>query len=184
MSDQHAAPAAAPDAFSTLADLLALIADPQGFAARLREHKQALVDIAAGQAKLLADQMAFDAHEKMVRAELDAKTEALSDRRNKCYAAEGELEERAQRIAKLEAAWKCLGEPDEVRSGFRSPSQSPLAKAQRAAAHQRKLESNQSLDEPEVPAAEILPRPESPRPDASKAARHHLSRTAARREAL
>jgi hypothetical protein len=50
-------------------------------------------------------------------------------------AAEAELVEREQRIAWLEAAWRNIGEPADVMSGFRSPEYSPLQKARISHGH-------------------------------------------------
>jgi len=44
-------------------------------------------------------------------------------------AAEQEVTLREQKIARLEAAWRNIGEPADVMSGFRSPQFSPLQKA-------------------------------------------------------
>jgi len=73
MVDPHAESAvAAPDPYSVLAGLLTLITDAPTFGARIRELKETLAAIDAGQAKLAADRLAFDEHEKAVRADLDA----------------------------------------------------------------------------------------------------------------
>jgi hypothetical protein len=135
-----------PSAFAALTDLLALIADPRAFAARVVEFQRVIAAAASGQAKLAADRLAFAEHEKTVRAELDEESEKITDRRNAAYAAEGLIEEREQRIAKLEKAWRHLGEPDDVISGFRSPANTPLEKAQRAFTRQREPDESAPRD--------------------------------------
>jgi hypothetical protein len=63
--------------------------------------------------------------------------------------AEASVERRREHIAKLEAAWKNLGEPDEVVRGFQSPQYSALEKAKRA--HQ-----GQPVTEPSPPSEDVV----------------------------
>jgi hypothetical protein len=60
-----------------------------------------------------------------IHAEARARLDAVAT-------AEGELVEHEQKIARLEAAWRNLGEPETVLRGFQSPEFSPLQKARRA----------------------------------------------------
>jgi hypothetical protein len=84
----------------------------------------------------LAD-VEVQARELVARAERDvaAIRDDAQRRLEAAAAAEQELEQREQRIARLESAWRLLGEPADVLSGFRSPELSPLQKAR--AAHGR-----------------------------------------------
>jgi hypothetical protein len=58
--------------------------------------------------------------------------EAAQRRLDAAESAEQDLGERERRIQILEAAWRGLGEPADVMSGFRSPEYSPLQKARMA----------------------------------------------------
>jgi hypothetical protein len=74
------------------------------------------------------------ANELVARAERDvaAIRDEAQRRLDAAAAAEQKLEAREHRIAALEAAWRMLGEPADVLSGFRSPEFSPLQKARLA----------------------------------------------------
>jgi hypothetical protein len=88
--------------------------------------------VADSQAKL-AD-VEVQARELVARAERDvaAIRDDAQRRLEAAAAAEQELEQREQKIARLEAAWRNIGEPADVMSGFRSPEYSPLQKARMA----------------------------------------------------
>jgi hypothetical protein len=81
------------------------------------------------QAKLAVVEV--QARELVARAEHDvaAIRDDAQRRLEAAAAAEQELVEREQKIARLEAAWRNIGEPQDVMSGFRSPEYSPLQKA-------------------------------------------------------
>jgi hypothetical protein len=66
------------------------------------------------------------------QAEVKAIQAAAQQRLDAAVIAEAELVEREQKIARLEAAWRNLGEPASVLSGFQAPELSPLQKARRA----------------------------------------------------
>jgi hypothetical protein len=63
------------------------------------------------------------------QAEVKAIQAAAQQRLEAAEAAEQGLVEREQKIARLEAAWRNLGEPETVLRGFQSPQYSPLQKA-------------------------------------------------------
>jgi hypothetical protein len=71
--------------------------------------------------------------------------------------AEDELVEREQKIARLESAWRFIGEPADVMSGFRSPEFSPLQKARLGHGQPPGKDPDRLLfSEPDVaPAAQI-----------------------------
>jgi hypothetical protein len=129
-------PVAAAIALTNLADQL------------YRLHKSA-INSKTSRARLRAlaklDQRIADAEAKLVAIEADAaaivtraenKVKAIHDearqRLEAVESAEQELVEREQKIARLEAAWRYIGEPQDVMSGFRSPEFSPLQKARLA----------------------------------------------------
>ena len=129
-------PVAAAIALTNLADQL------------YRLHKSA-INSKANRARLRAlaklDQRIADAEAKRAAIEADAAAivtkaenavKAIHDearrRLDAVESAEQELVEREQKIARLEAAWRLLGEPADVMSGFRSPEYSPLQKARLA----------------------------------------------------
>jgi hypothetical protein len=87
---------------------------------------------AAATAKLAVVEV--QARELVARAERDVAAihDEAQRRLNAAVAHEQELETRENRIAALEAAWRMLGEPADVMSGFRSPEFSPLQKARLA----------------------------------------------------
>jgi hypothetical protein len=66
------------------------------------------------------------------QAEVKAIQADARQRLDAAATAEQELVERAQKIARLESAWRNIGEPADVMSGFRSPEFSPLQKARLA----------------------------------------------------
>src|SRR6516164_4460460 len=66
------------------------------------------------------------------QADVAAIHEQAQRRLDAAAAAEQELEQREQKIARLENSWRNLGEPADVMSGFRSPQFSPLQKARAA----------------------------------------------------
>jgi len=58
--------------------------------------------------------------------------DAAAARLEAAATAEAELVERKQKIARLENAWRNIGEPETVLRGFQSPQYSPLQKARLA----------------------------------------------------
>jgi hypothetical protein len=66
------------------------------------------------------------------QAEVKAMQEAATQRLEAAAAAEGELALREQKIARLESAWRNLGEPQDVLAGFKSPQFSAVQKARTA----------------------------------------------------
>jgi hypothetical protein len=90
---------------------------------------QRIADIEAKRAAIEADAAAIVAKaQNTVKAIHDEARQRL----DAAEAAEQELVEREQKIARLESAWRNLGEPQDVLSGFRSPEFSPLQKARMA----------------------------------------------------
>jgi hypothetical protein len=121
-----------PDAFTVAFNLIALAADPREFKKKLQGLHRALTAVDEGMARLAADRAEHDRAIAAERAELAAERDALMKRRVDVHQAEASLAERREYIIKKEAAWKNLGEPDEVIRGFQSPQYSPLEKARRA----------------------------------------------------
>lgn len=147
-----------PDSFKAVRDLIALVIDPRAVRRHLRQLHDALATVSTAQLALATERTAHDAHLAKDRAELEAERAAVQKRRVEVEIAEGRLVEREERIRELEAAWKNLGEPDDVRSGFRSPEFTPLQKAQRAFAgrpisSERFGQSTLTHTEPESEAA-------------------------------
>jgi hypothetical protein len=119
-------------AFRAVFDLLALAASPRDFKQRVRGLHEALVAADEAQKRLTAAQTEFEAFRTKVRLELEKERASLRKRRIAVEVGEGALVEREERIRRLEALWKPLGEPEEVRSGFREAELTPLQKARRA----------------------------------------------------
>jgi len=137
----HSARQAIPEAaFDAVAALLKLVTEPnKAHALRFRELREQVAAAQAAERKLADARAALAAHEQKVRAELGAeKSEAEAQKSLwlKRLAAldsrEAALDERGARIAKLENAWKNLGEPDTVITGFQDAEHTALQKAQRA----------------------------------------------------
>jgi hypothetical protein len=88
--------------------------------------------LADSQAKLAVVEV--QARELVARAERDvaAIRDEAQRRLDAAATAEQELEQREQKIARLESAWRFIGEPADVMSGFRAAEYSPLQKARMA----------------------------------------------------
>jgi hypothetical protein len=88
--------------------------------------------VADSQAKLGVVEV--QARELVARAERDvaAIRDDAQRRLDAAATAEQELEQREQKIARLESAWRFIGEPADVMSGFRAAEYSPLQKARMA----------------------------------------------------
>src|SRR6516164_5892597 len=129
-------PVAAAIALSDLADklykLYSLATNSKANKARLRAFaklNRQIVDAEAKRAAIEADAAAVVAKAKnevkAIQADAQRRLAAIAT-------AEDELVEREGKIARLEAAWRMLGEPADVMSGFRSPEYTPLQKARLA----------------------------------------------------
>jgi hypothetical protein len=129
-------PVAAAIALSDLADklykLYSLATNGKAQKARLRAFAKLNRQIADAEAKRAA--IEADAAAIVAKAESDVKAihDEAQRRLEAAATAEDELVEREQKIARLEAVWRNLGEPADVMSGFRSPEFSPLQKARLA----------------------------------------------------
>jgi hypothetical protein len=88
--------------------------------------------LAAAQAKLAVIEV--QGRELVARAERDvaAIRDEAQRRLDAAAAAEEELAQREQKIARLEQSWRYIGEPETVLRGFQSPEFSPLQKARLA----------------------------------------------------
>jgi hypothetical protein len=129
-------PVAAAIALSDLADklykLYSLATNSKANKARLRAFARLNRQIADAEVK----RVAIEADAAAIVAKVESEVKAIRDEAQRqleaAAAAEQELETREHRIAALEAAWRYLGEPADVMSGFRSPEYSPLQKARMA----------------------------------------------------
>jgi hypothetical protein len=126
----HGYPAAADPVLIALE--LCKLANNKTVAAAIKKLRRLDRQFADATAKL-AD-VERQARELVAKAESDVKAirDEAQRRLEAAEAAEQELETREHRIAALEAAWRMLGEPQDVLSGFRSPEFSPLQKARMA----------------------------------------------------
>jgi hypothetical protein len=124
--------AAPPDAYAVLVDLLALVADAKAAKRRLRELRQAEAALVAARGELDDAQLEHEVKWAKDRAELEAERAAVQKRALAVAAREASVEARHQTIAKLERAWRNLGEPESVISGFQAPEFSAIEKARRA----------------------------------------------------
>jgi hypothetical protein len=153
-------PVAAAIALSDLADklykLYSLATNSKANKARLRAFaklNRQIVDAEAKRAAIEADAAAVVAKAKnevkAIQADAQRRLAAIAT-------AEDELVEREGKIARLEAAWRMLGEPADVMSGFRSPEFSPLQKARLAHGRQPGKDDPLFFSEPDAaPAAAI-----------------------------
>jgi hypothetical protein len=96
---------------------------------RLRRVNRQIID---AEAKVIAAEE--HAVEIVAKAESDVRSirDEAQRRLDAAATAEDELVQREQKIARLESAWRLLGEPASVLSGFQAPELSPLQKARRA----------------------------------------------------
>jgi len=129
-------PVAAAIALSDLADklykLYSLATNSKANKARLRAFAKLNRQIADAEAKRVAIEADAAAIVAKVESEVKAIREDAQRRLDAAAAAEQELVQRAAKIARLESAWRNLGEPADVMSGFRSPEFSSLQKARMA----------------------------------------------------
>jgi hypothetical protein len=111
---------------------LCLVVKNKTIATRLKKLRRVLRQVADAEAKVIAAEE--HAAEIVAKAESDVKAinDAAQQRLDAAATAEDELVQREQKIARLENAWRLLGEPADVMSGFRSPQFSPLQKARAA----------------------------------------------------
>jgi hypothetical protein len=120
----------APDAaFAAVDDLLATIADPKRYSARLLGLQQELAAIAKDERVLDASQASFAEHEKNALQDIQTENEALTKRRGTILTEETALVPRNERLAALQKAWHNFQEDEDVCRGFRSPALSALQKA-------------------------------------------------------
>jgi hypothetical protein len=126
-------PVAAAIALSDLADklykLYNLATNNKANKARLRAFAKLNRQIADAEAKRVAIEADAAAIVAKAQSEDQAIREDAQRRLDAIASAEAELVEREQKIARLEAAWRFIGEGADVMSGFRSPEYSPLQKA-------------------------------------------------------
>jgi hypothetical protein len=161
------APAPTPDAFTAVLGLIELVRNEAAFKRKLQGLHRALAAVDEGEKKLAAARTAFEEHEKTVRTEHAEERAALRKRQIAVQIEEEALVTREEHIRTLELAWKHLGEPADVQSGFREPefTITPLQKAQRAFAQQpvAELPLRSGFDGGEFPADTTITRqPESP----------------------
>jgi hypothetical protein len=135
-------PASAPASFdrhSDALDLLVALTKPKEMRKKVLAHRRLERNIADAEQKFAA----ITAQAEQVQAALDERAAALDVREaaisereagieSSLADARDELAQREQKTARLEAAWRMLGEPADVMSGFRSPAYSPLQKARLA----------------------------------------------------
>ena len=133
MVDPVAAAIALTDLADTLYKLYNLATADKAQKARLRAAAKLNRQIADAEAKRAAIEV--DAAAIVAKAEGDvaAIRDEAQRRLEAAEAAEDELAEREQKIARLESYWRGLGEGPDVWSGLRSPEFSPLQKARMAA---------------------------------------------------
>jgi hypothetical protein len=125
-------PVIPPSAFEVAFAMLTIIADAKAFGAKLRSLQEHQAAAAAAAAELITARSTFEQETASTRAELAAERGALDKRRLAVHEAEGLLAHREAVIRKLELAWRNIGEPDTVISGFQDPERSALHKARRA----------------------------------------------------
>lgn len=111
---------------------LCQIAKNKTVATQLKKLRRVIRQVADAEAKvMLAEEHAAEILAK-AESELKAIHQAAAQRLDAAATAEAELAEREKKIARLEAAWRNIGEPETVLRGFQSPEFSPLQKARMA----------------------------------------------------
>lgn len=123
---------AAESAFAAWDDLIAVLASPKLYAARLAAAQARIAATAEATTVLATEETAFIEHEQTTRAELTAEGDALLLRILAAKQKPLELEARRNRLRDLNTAWTVIGEPPDVVSGFRAPELNALEKARRA----------------------------------------------------
>jgi hypothetical protein len=118
-----------PDAFSTFADFLRVIADPKLFRERLAEFDRREKAALAIEQKSNATRAKNDEHTNAVNADLEKRAAVVREREAAANTAGWHLAEREKRIRELEAQWKFVGEGELVIRGFQAPEFSALEKA-------------------------------------------------------
>ena len=157
MVDPVAAAIALTDLVDQWTKLYKLAIDSKANKARLRAAAKLDQRIADAEAK----RAAIEADAAAIVTKAENKVKAIHDearqRLDAIESAEQELAEREQKIVRLEAAWRNIGEPADVMSGFRSPEFSPLQKARLAHGQQPGRDPDiLGFSEPDVaPAAQI-----------------------------
>src|SRR5262249_15608415 len=131
-TDDAEADYAMPDPFSLAIELCKVAAKPATYAAAVKKLRKLGRDILAAEQKLAAVQAEAAGIVDAARAKVKAMQDAAAARLEAAATAEAELVEREQKIARLESAWRNLGEPETVLRGFQSPQYSPLQKARLA----------------------------------------------------
>jgi hypothetical protein len=120
------------DVFSAALALCQVAANPKNIAAAVKKLARLEKNIATASEVLARLQAQSAAILGTAKAEAE-KTRANSAEREEGLAArEQQLAERERHISRLENAWRNVGEPAEVWSGFKSPEHTPLAKARAA----------------------------------------------------
>ncbi|MGA8699652.1 MAG: hypothetical protein WB689_38675 [Xanthobacteraceae bacterium] len=130
--DDSAAHYPAADPFLVALQLCQIATSAKSIAPALKRLRKLGRDIEAAERKLAA--VEAQAAELLAKAERDAAVihEAAAQRLEAAAVAEEELVLREQKIARLEAAWRYIGEPADVMSGFRAPEHTALQKAKLA----------------------------------------------------
>jgi hypothetical protein len=131
-SADTAADYSAPDPVLLALELCRIASSPKTTATAIKRLRRLGRDIDAAEQKLAAVQAEAAGILEAAQAEVKTIHDEAQRRLDAAATAENELVEREQKIARLEAAWRLLGEPQDVLSGFRSPEATPLAKARRA----------------------------------------------------
>ena len=126
------------ESFAELDRLIALskfVANAKNIELRARALAKLNRFIRDGEARLAAVQAQAAAMVAKAESEVKAIYEDARRRLDAAEAAEQDVVQREKNIARLEAAWRNIGEPADVMSGFRSPEYSPLQKARISHGH-------------------------------------------------
>jgi hypothetical protein len=121
-----------PDPFVLAIELCRIAANAKTIEPALKRLRRVGADIDKAEQKL--SRLQAEAVGIVESAHAQARTihDEAQRRLDAAEAAEQELVEREHKIARLETAWRNLGEPADVMSGFRSPEFSPIQKARLA----------------------------------------------------
>jgi hypothetical protein len=134
MADDNTAAAnhSMPDPFALAIGLCQVAMNAKAIEPALKRLRKLGRDIEKAEQKLAVVQGQAAGIVEAAQAEVKAIHDEAQRRLEAAATAEDDLVEREQKIARLEAAWRNIGEPADVMSGFRSPEFSPLQKARLA----------------------------------------------------
>jgi hypothetical protein len=162
-SESDRQPQFTPDGFTAVLAILTAGIDARATLAHVRKMQKAQAKAEAALATLAEREAAFQAYESATRAELAEEKSKIARLHAATRLAETMVNNREDRIKKLEDDWRFVGESDDlVRRGLRGPFDTPLGKAVAHAKHVRaeRAAEGAEVDDP-APETETIPPPDT-----------------------